>query len=367
MGRIFKTYAKVIERENTRGEKVLYIDMNVNGERQRKSTGLVVKTGRSAAVKQANIEAYRQAQTIADKCNEEIMSRNKGDERSANGNLCLSDWIIKVLEIKREQGLKKGSIINYGALMVRIKNTAFDIPINRIGRSYCQKFIRSLDLTVNGTPMLASTKRGIVIKLHAVLNCAKDEGAINANPLDSVPSAEKPKAKADKPREFLTVDEVKRLINTPCRNDTVKKAFLFSVFTGLRASDIRALTPDNIRTDGDKKSLRLEMQKTGEEVNIPLSDNALKYLPESGKFIGIPGMGTVENILNKWVTDAGINKHITFHCARHTFATMMLSLGADIYTVSKLLGHTDVKTTAIYAKVVDKKREAAVSLADNIF
>ena len=71
--------------------------------------------------------------------------------------------------------------------------------------------------------------------------------------------------------------------------------------------------------------------------------------------------------LRKWASEAGITKHLTFHTARHTFATMMLTLGADLYTTSKLLGHTDVATTQIYAKIVDKKKDEAVNLVNGIF
>ena len=72
-------------------------------------------------------------------------------------------------------------------------------------------------------------------------------------------------------------------------------------------------------------------------------------------------------VLKTWAQNSGINKTITFHTARHTFATMMLTLGADLYTTSKLLGHTQVKTTQIYAKIVDKKKDEAVNLVNDVF
>lgn len=71
--------------------------------------------------------------------------------------------------------------------------------------------------------------------------------------------------------------------------------------------------------------------------------------------------------LKQWISEAGIRKHITFHCFRHTFATMMLTLGADLYTVSKLLGHTSVKMTQVYAKIVNKKKDDAVNLTNGLF
>lgn len=70
--------------------------------------------------------------------------------------------------------------------------------------------------------------------------------------------------------------------------------------------------------------------------------------------------------MQRWCDDAGIRKHITFHCARHTFATMMIDLGTDLYTVSKLLGHRNLSTTQIYAKIVDKKKQEAVMRVPSI-
>ena len=118
--------------------------------------------------------------------------------------------------------------------------------------------------------------------------------------------------------------------------------------------------------------VEIKQQKTGEPLYLPLSANALQWLPERGlakdsdKVFALPHVSTVEKFLPIWAKDAGINKHVTFHVSRHTNATLMLYYGADIYTVSKLLGHTSVKTTQIYAKIMDKKKQQAVSMIPNI-
>lgn len=104
------------------------------------------------------------------------------------------------------------------------------------------------------------------------------------------------------------------------------------------------------------------MKKTQKTLYLPLSDEALKWMPERGeakdtdKVFHLPYATYINVVLKTWAQDSGITKTVTFHTARHTFATMMLTLGADLYTTSKLLGHTQVKTTQIYAKIVDKKR-----------
>ena len=80
----------------------------------------------------------------------------------------------------------------------------------------------------------------------------------------------------------------------------------------------------------------------------------------------LPTLWATERIITDWVKEAKITKHVTFHCARHTFATLMLTQGADLYTTSKLLGHTSVKTTEIYAKIVDQKKVEAVNLLNGL-
>ena len=105
---------------------------------------------------------------------------------------------------------------------------------------------------------------------------------------------------------------------------------------------------------------------------LPLSENALQWLPLKGEsksndlVFPLPHVSTVEKFLQRWAKDAKVNKHVTFHVSRHTNATLMLYYGADIYTVSKLLGHTSVKTTQIYAKIVDENKRKAVNLIPNI-
>ena len=146
-------------------------------------------------------------------------------------------------------------------------------------------------------------------------------------------------------REVLTIEEVNKLANTPCSNNVLRRASFFSILTGLRHCDIQEL-------------------KWGQIVYTPISDQAYEMCgerrdPDRLVFEGLMNPSWINRPVKKWIEAAGITKHITFHCFRHSYATLQLTNGTDIFTVSKMLGHTNVKTTQIYAKVVDAKKEQA--------
>lgn len=207
--------------------------------------------------------------------------------------------------------------------------------------------------------------------LRTAINRAYKEGIITVNPTKEFDFASKVRQEPSR-REYLTIDELKTLINTECRHEIVKRAFLFSCLCGLRVSDIRKLKWCDLQRSGGRVRIEITMQKTKEPLYLPISDEALKWLPERSEagdsdfIFPLTHEGTVNDTLQHWAKVAGITKHISFHLARHTHATMMLTLGADLYTVSKLLGHKNIATTQIYAKIVDKKKEEAIGLIPNL-
>lgn len=175
-------------------------------------------------------------------------------------------------------------------------------------------------------------------------------------------------------REYLTIEELRRLMNEPCSNEQVKKAFIFSCFAGLRLSDVRTLTWRNVLKSSDGKTVYVHvfMQKTQKSNNVPLSNEALACLIKKENldepiFVLPASDATINYHLKRWVKAAGIDKTISFHVARHTFATMTLTAGGDLYTTSRLLGHTNIHSTEIYADVVMERRTQAVNLLNAIF
>ncbi len=163
-------------------------------------------------------------------------------------------------------------------------------------------------------------------------------------------------------------EQIKLLIETPCVNSEVKNAFLFCLNTGIDAQTVRNLMCVCV-SDG---FIKFNRTKTNQENKVPLNDFAQSMADEivkeksKGYLFDLP---TSQNGCNKalkaWVKNAGINKHITWHCARHTFAMLLLNdYGEQITTVSELLGHSDLKTTQRYAKAVMKLKEIAVNKID---
>lgn len=166
-------------------------------------------------------------------------------------------------------------------------------------------------------------------------------------------------AYSDKQREYLTIDELNTLAATPCDRPIMKRASLFSALTGMRHSDIQKLKWKEIIKDGEHYRILFTQQKTKGVQYMPISDQAYQLCGERGEpdrlvFEGLQDPSWINKPLERWIKAAGITKHITFHCFRHTYATLQLTNGTDIYTVSKMLGHTKVTTTQIYAKIVDE-------------
>lgn len=244
--------------------------------------------------------------------------------------------------------------------------------LDRIDLDFCQGYIDYMLTTYRpqGKPIAASTRNTYYQIFNGALNAAVRAKRLLRNPFNEMEKSEKPKM-PESVRSYMTIEEVRSLIATPMDNERVKSAYLFSCFCGLRISDVKKLKWKDVFLDHGQYRLAVAMQKTKEPIYLPLSNEALKWMPERGDKAGDDSVfdlpSTVNTLIKPWAKAAGISKQFTFHTARHTFATMMLTLGADLYTVSKLLGHTSVRMTQVYAKIVNKKKDDAVNLTNGLF
>lgn len=231
--------------------------------------------------------------------------------------------------------------------------TGGKIKFEKINKEWLAEFKNYLlkNVAINSANLYLS-------KVGTALNQAIEDKLIPVKP--KLPSMKMQETK----REYLTIDELQKMASTPCKSKEVKRAFLFSCYTGLRLSDIRALTWQQIKNN----RIDYRQQKTKVFEYLDLSPTAMKLLANKSNIVSIqghvfnlPSRAYVAIVMKDWAELAGIEKNITFHSARHTCATLALTQGVDLYTVSKILGHKDISTTQIYAKIVDEKKRAAVN------
>lgn len=235
-----------------------------------------------------------------------------------------------------------------------------------LNEKFCNEFKEYLLTTKSNksskTTLAQNSAVSYFNKLKATLKQAFKDGYLQSDLNAKI----EPVKQAETRRNFLTIEELNSLVKTECNNPLLKRAALFSALTGLRFSDIKNLVWGEIHHSVENGySIQFIQQKTkGVEV-LPISEQAYSLLgerkePTDKVFEGLTYSAYENKHLYQWIGAAGITKDITFHCFRHTFATLQLSKGTDIYTVSKMLGHRELKTTQIYAKIIDQtKREAA--------
>jgi len=204
-----------------------------------------------------------------------------------------------------------------------------------------------------------NTIQTMLMALKSFLNDAIEERIILTNPLRSVKMS-----RVFVAREYLSAEELSQMAAAPCSQQIVKYAFLFGCYTGLRLSDIKTLTRSKIVNN----TIAVGQHKTGEAVIVNLNSTARSILSklDDRLFQGMAGNSTINYVIKIWAANAGIGKNISFHTSRHTFATLLITSGAGIHTVQKLLGHTDISTTQIYAKVIDKMKQQAVDALPEI-
>ena len=215
--------------------------------------------------------------------------------------------------------------------------------------------------TKSGTPLSRNTQSAYFNKLRAALNQAEQERLLPDNPVRRVKAIQGEKNK----RVYLTEDEVRALAQAECRYDVLKRAFLFSCCTGLRWSDIHKLTWAELEPFYGHYRIVFTQKKTSGLQYLDLNDMAMQLMGRLGKateriFKGLKYSAWHNMELTRWALQAGITKKVTFHSARHTFAVIQLNRGVDIYALSRLLGHSELRTTEIYADILESRRRDAM-------
>ena len=359
----------------------LYLDMYHKGNRKKEGLKLYIIPETTPAAKLQNKNTRRLAEQIKAQRILDIQKDGLVDwDKLKKSRITLVSWLEDFVTCEAQ--LSPSGVISKRNAKVRVEEYLASIGkpdkrLSDVDREFCRGFVAFLRTCKShrGKETISdTTARLLMYRIAAAMDKAVIEGLIPNNPFRALEAKEKPKIKNAR-REFLTVEELKTLISTPCRYDIVKKAFLFSCFTGLRYSDMKSLLWSEVHTAADGKTLYIEHRqvKTKKTVTIPLSDEALRWMPKQQEGVDQVfhelkiSTGTVEDVLKEWMKDCKIDKHITYHCSRHTAATTLLTLGANLYVVSKLMGHSSIQMTEVYAKIVDQKKVETMNLVNNLF
>jgi len=201
------------------------------------------------------------------------------------------------------------------------------------------------------------TPKSYFARFKKILTAATKEKIFNDNPAQSIVC----QAPDGLNKEILMPDEIVQLAKTSCENKEVKRAFLLSLNTGMRYVDVVDLKYKHIKNGAIEK----RQSKTGKNVIVDLNENALKLIGVEGdqeeNVFNLPSFSYCLRCLKNWAKEAGINKNITWHSARHSFGTILMMNNTDIITVKNLLGHSKLEHTQKYTHVVNELKKQAVN------
>lgn len=351
------------------GKESIYLDIVKDGVRRKEYLGLYLVPEQTRADKVINRATLKTAEEIKAKRLIELLEGKLTFAGKKAAKVNLIEWLEEQrLYYYDNDNMNYSKTIHNLIRHLELFN-AKQVTLKEVTPAFLRKFLEYLrgdGANKYGGRLCQETIYTYFTILSILMNKAVRLDLIASNPFHKLSQAEKPQRRTKK-KEYLTLDEVKRMSVAECDDWRVKYAFLFCCFTGLRYVDVSRLKWKHIVEVGKGEyQIELVQQKTKEPVYIPLSANALKWLPERGYdgkenyIFKFRDRSIIYDYLNKWAKTAGVEKHVTFHMSRHTCATLLLYYGTDLYTVSKILGHKSIKTTQVYAKVADEMKRKAV-------
>ena len=344
---------KLIKKKITDGRVSLYLSICTNGKRKKEALGIILEKGHDRLTRDMNkiklsiarsLQVRRELDYLLNKITDldPILQQPSPPPEPVKG----SDRDL--LEIF------SGYIDSYTKADLRILKASYNhlleyskantLPLSGINKNFCKGFLDYLYQKFRGnTPSLYFKK------FKNILNFCIDEGYIEKNPALSI----HPTQRYALTKEILTPSEIEKLALTPCSNPQIKRAFLFSCHSGLRWCDIKQLKYENI--DYSRNLLRITQQKVSSHSSsavlfLNLNNSAMRIIgsqtsDKKGLIFTLPSHARALRIIKDWTQTAGINKHISFHCARHTFITMLIDNGAGIKTAASLAGHSSTRHT----------------------
>jgi integrase len=333
------------------GNKSIYLDKYRDGNREYEFLNLYIIPEVATSDKLRNDETLRTAKAIQAKKIIDLQNDENGFKSTAtNSKINLLQYIQHLANENLERtGNKRSNYHNLLSLNRHLEAyNGTGITLKHFDEAFVMGFLAYLRTAKsfnkpNGKPaplISQNTRHKLFAKLKFVATKAHKGGIISNNPFLKIDTADKPQSEESK-REYLTVEEIKQLIKTDCKDNRLKRAFLFCCLTGLRYSDVTKITWGNFHTDNKAGTeLQFKQQKTKGIMYLQISQEAVKWLPNRNEaadtdiIFPLPKNDYANKQLAKWVQSAGINKKITFHCSRHTAATLNLTLGVCMEVTS---------------------------------
>jgi len=342
---------KLRKRKNEDGTTSLLLDIYHEGKRKYEFLKELKLIKASTAVdREENRQRVRLAEQIKNK-REQLLQGTEYDitpdfKRSIDFLQFFEEYVKTY--VKKDKRVIEGCL---GRFKLFLKDQGIEaISTRKINETLINNFKEYLESKLSGETPSNYFKKFKKVLLHGVR-----EKIFLRNPAEGISIHKKEGIKKD----ILTTAEIQKLANTKVTNAEVKRAFLFSCNTGLRFCDVKELKWENI----NGQQLKISQQKTGISVTVNLNKNALRILGTLGKqglVFSLPSHTACLKNLKTWCKDAEINKTITWHCARHSFATNIIFHGSDVNTASSLLGHNSLMYTQRYLRVVEVLKENAV-------
>lgn len=372
---VMKEPIRLREQVLKNGNRSLYLDIYHNGKRTYKFLKLYLVPETDTPSRIMNANTLAQANAIKEEMILDLTNRIAGiKDKSHKARMPFCAW-MGIYAGNAKKSCAESSKRWIDRTVKEVTDYDSEITLADVDKEYLAGFMEHLvSRSAHNTDRKKLTKTTVFLYLcyvRAALNYAVRESVIPKSPFKGITRASL--SIKEHKREYLTVEEIKRLVATPCHRADIKGAFLFSCFSGLRIYDIMNLRWKDIVQTATHWQVEIVQYKTGVELFLPLNMNARKWLPEK------PEDATAEDkvfprltryygqTLGTWMKNAGITKDITFHAGRHSFATLCLTAGIDIYTTSQLLGHTTIRHTQRYARIINTKKDEAVSLFDGVF
>ena len=318
--------------------------------------------------KRINKENKIFADTLRLKREKEILNEQDGIFNSSNKKKDFIEFFEKLVDKRKDD---KGNYDNWLSSLNYFKAfTGGACKMGEINEDFINNFKEFLRTTKRlktsrELKLKQNSTNSYFNKFCAAVNEAVETKLLFENPLSHI----KRIPQEETLREFLTIEELQKLAKTDCLIPKLKSAALFSALTGLRWCDMKRLKWNDIQLTENDYFVHIIQKKTKDPMLHPISLKAVEVLGkriEHNEYIfeDLVYSDGNNDILKKWILDAGITKKITLHNFRHTYATLTLNMGTDIFTVSKLMGHKHIKTTLLYSKLLTEKKVIAANLID---